>query len=352
VALTSKQRLAPDAGYFKPAEWAPHQAVWVAWPWDDTDWQGDLPRAQAELAQLCRAIMAVDEAGQPQGEVVNMLVRNTHDEQAAKVALGPVAAFLRFHHIPTGDLWLRDTAPIFMSHPNGATAATCFKFNGWGGKYLYLDDAFVAKRIATASGAEMFDVPLVLEGGAVEFDDRGTCLTTRQCLLHSKRNPELTEQETEEHLKRSLGVKKVLWLDQGLANDHTDGHIDNLARFVGPATVACMAPQSSADPNHAVLLEISEQLSTFTDVSGDRLSLITLPSPGLIASSDGHPYPASYLNFYIANKTVIVPAFGRDTDEIARERLAVAFPSRRVVSLPALGLLTGGGTFHCITQQQ
>lgn len=352
MAMNSKHRFAPEAGYFKPAEWARHQAVWVAWPWDDTDWQDDLPRAQAELVQLCHAITATNAAGQPQGEVVNMLVRNADDEKAAKTALGPVATFVQFHHIPTGDLWLRDTAPIFMSRNDGAAAATCFRFNGWGGKYLYPDDAFVAKRVAQASGAEIFEVPLVLEGGAIEVDGQGTCLTTRQCLLHPKRNPGLNEKETEKHLKQSLGIEKVLWLDQGLANDHTDGHIDNLARFVGPATVACMTPQSSADPNHAVLLEIVEQLSMFTDAIGQRLNLLTLPSPGLLPSAEGRPYPASYLNFYIANTTVIVPAFGQDTDEIARQRLAKAFPSRRVVSLPALGLLTGGGTFHCITQQQ
>mgnify|MGYP001432551090 CR=1 FL=1 len=352
MAIDLPTHWAADAEFRKLAEWEPHKAVWVAWPWDDTDWQDELPKAQQELAQLCQGIINLDDSNDAQGEAVHMLVRNPDDEHAARLALGMSAKHVRFYHLPTGDLWLRDTAPVFMRNDAGNDAAVCFKFNGWGGKYLYPDDVLVAKRIAAASEVTRFDVPLILEGGGLEFDGEGTCLTTRQCLLHPKRNPTLDEAHIEDILKRSLGMQKVLWLDKGLLNDHTDGHIDNLARFVAPGAVVCTSPHPKEEPNSAVLSDIHNQLSLFKDARGRSLKVMTLPSPGLVAREDGSPYPASYLNFYIANSTVIVPAFGKETDTVAKDILAPLFPTRRVISLPALSLLTGGGTFHCITQQQ
>ncbi|MCB9666593.1 MAG: agmatine deiminase family protein [Myxococcales bacterium] len=352
MALDAPQPFFGEGTFRKPAEWEPHKAVWVAWPWDERDWQQDLPGAQNELIQLCSAILNLDESGRRRGELIAMLVRDEDDQHYIEAKLGPSAAHTRFHFIPSGDLWLRDTAPLFVKSQTGLEAAACFEFNGWGGKYLYPDDAHVARRIARASGVTRMDVPLVLEGGGLEFDGKGTCLTTRQCLLHPKRNPHRTQADIEDILQRALGVSKILWLEEGLLNDHTDGHIDNLARFVAEGTVLCMTPDPQGDPNRAVLLDIHNHLQSARDAAGRTLRVVTLPSPGFVARDDGSPYPASYLNFYIANSTVVVPAFGKPADREAQAVLATLFPSRRVISLGARSLLTGGGTFHCITQQQ
>ena len=330
----------------QPAEWDRHSACWLAWPCHGHLWRENLVPAQAEFAALCRAIA---EAG---GEALDLLVQDAPAEAEARAALGPVIAQVRFHHVPVGDIWLRDTAPIFVKDGAGSLRAACFRFNGWGGKYLLPDDDQVAGRVAALSGLPRLDHDWILEGGSVEVDGEGTVLTTRQCLLNPNRNPGMDQPAIEAALGGGLGAEKVLWLDEGLLNDHTDGHIDTLARFVAPGVVVCMEARDPGDPNAATLARLAKDLATFTDARGRRLQVVRIPSPGLVEDEDGEPMPASFVNFYIGNRSVVVPTYGTPFDDAAVAALAPLFPGRRVVGRSARAILSGGGAFHCITQQQ
>jgi agmatine deiminase len=332
--------------YRQPAEWDRHSACWLAWPAHGHLWQENLAPAQAEWAALCRAIA---EEG---GEALDILVPDAKGEAQARRALAPVLAQARFHTVPVGDIWLRDTAPIFVRDGDGGLRAACFGFNGWGRKYLLPEDDRVAGRVAARSGLPRTDHAWILEGGSVEVDGEGTLLTTRQCLLNSNRNPGLDAAEIETALADGLGAEKVLWLDEGLINDHTDGHIDTLARFTAPGVVVCMEARDGADPNAAVLDRLAADLAAMTDARGRKLEVVRIPSPGLVLDEEGEVMPASYVNFYIGNRTVVVPTYGTAYDEAAVDALEPLFPGRRVVGRSARAILSGGGAFHCITQQQ
>jgi agmatine deiminase len=333
-----------------PAEWAPHAACWLAWPCGETLWGAALGPVEKSFAALCRSIANVDgHAGAAAGERLHVLVRDASGETAARAALGGTPA--RFHVMPYGDIWLRDTAPVFIVRGDGAVASVRFGFNGWGGKYLFEDDLGVAARIATLAGVRAFAFPWILEGGAIEVDGEGTCLTTRQCLLNPNRNPGLDQAAIERGLRNALGVERILWLDRGLVNDHTDGHVDTLARFVAPGVVVCMEAATADDPNAAVLDAIARDLGRFTDARGRRLEVVRIPAPGRIVET-GEIVPASYANFYVANGTVSVPTYDVPEDERAVAGIAACFPGRRTIAIPARALVaSGGGAFHCITQQ-
>jgi agmatine deiminase len=328
-----------------PAEWERHSACWLAWPSATDLWQDDLTQAVEEFIGLVKAIVAGDEK-------VELLVPDERHEAIAATRLAGLLSQqkLRFHRIPYGDIWVRDTGPIFLD-AGGVIAARAFRFNGWGGKYELPGDPDVGERIAKAARIPLLRYPFVLEGGALESDGEGTCLTTRQCLLNRNRNG-WSQAQAEAALRDALGFRHFVWLDEGLQNDHTDGHIDTLARFVAPGRVVCMAPSGADDPNAAVLRAIERRLATAVDAAGRKLDVVTVPSPGYVANEAGDPMPASYMNFYIANGSVVVPMFGSEHDERAVDALAKLFPNRKVVGLPALAILTGGGAFHCITQQQ
>jgi agmatine deiminase len=330
----------------QPAEWDRHSACWLAWPGHGDLWQANLAPAQAEWAALC---VAIAEDG---GEALDLLVQDAAAEAQARQALAPVLAQARFHQVPVGDIWLRDTAPIFVKDATGGLQAACFRFNGWGGKYVLPDDDRVAERVATLSGLPRREHGWVLEGGSVEVDGEGTLLTTRQCLLNPNRNPGMTEANLEMALREGLGADKVLWLDEGLINDHTDGHIDTLARFVAPGVVVCMEAQERHDPNGPTLDRLAADLAAMTDARGRRLQVLRIPSPGLLLDEEGGPMPASFVNFYIGNHSVVVPTYGTPYDEAAVAALAPLFPGRRVLGRSARAILSGGGAFHCITQQQ
>jgi agmatine deiminase len=325
-----------------PAEWGPHEATWVAWPSHGDLWQENLEPARAAFVRLVSSVAA--------GERAEVLVPDAASEALAKAALPREG--VRFHRMPFGDIWLRDTAPLFVLGDAGQKACVRFSFNGWGGKYVLEHDDEVAARIAAEHGCPTFAMPFVLEGGAVDVDGEGTVLTTRQCLLRGKRNEGMSEEQVERGLCDALGCHKVLWLDQGLENDHTDGHIDTLARFVQPGLVVAMEPRASGDPNEAVLRAILRELGTLRDVFGRRLEVVTVPSPGRITDPEGRVMPASYVNFYLANACVVVPTYGSQFDDQAVDRIGGLFPSRRVVPVDARAVLTGGGAFHCITQQE
>lgn len=297
------------------------------------------------------AIADIGPDGNARGESLEILVPNATARIDAERALAGLP--VRFHNIPFGDIWMRDIACIFLTDSHGAVANVRFKFNGWGGKYILPFDDAVSAKVAAAADMRGFEFPWILEGGSIEIDGEGTCLTTRQCLLNRNRNPGMNEAQIESGLKDALGIRKVLWLGDGLLNDHTDGHIDTLARFVAPGVVACMKASDPAnDPNHAVFEEIAQTLAGFTDAQGRTLQVVRVPSPGKILDEEGEIMPASYMNFYIGNSTVVVPTYGSPFDEEAVQAIARLFPRHRTVGSSAFAILSGGGAFHCITQQQ
>jgi agmatine deiminase len=326
-----------------PGEWAPHSATWAAWPSHADLWQENLEPAQAAFVRLIGAIT--------EGERAEVLVPDEPAEDAARSRLPRDR--VRFHRVPFGDIWLRDTGPIFVDGADGRSATVRFAFNGWGGKYVLAHDDGVAARIAERAGcSSAFVMPLVLEGGAVEVDGEGTVLTTRQCLLNPNRNPTWTPSEIEGAVADALGCEKVLWLGDGLLNDHTDGHVDTVARFVQPGVVVAMEPRSTEDPNRDVLHALVRDLGALVDARGRRLEVARIPSPGRIVDGAGRPLPASYVNFYVANASVVVPTYGSPFDDEAVERIGALFPGRRTIGVDARAILSGGGAFHCITQQQ
>jgi agmatine deiminase len=227
-----------------------------------------------------------------------------------------------------------------------------FGFNGWGGKYVLAHDDRVAARVAEAAGRPAVHHDWILEGGSIDVDGQGTCLTTRECLLNPNRNPRLNRLAIERKLAEALGTRTVLWLEKGLLNDHTDGHVDTLARFVAPGVVVCMEPADPDDPNREVLQAIAADLERFTDAAGRRLDVRRIPSPGRVLGRSGEVLPASYVNFYIANHSVAVPTYDSPHDAAALAMIAELFPNRRTVGIAAKALLAGGGALHCITQQQ
>ncbi len=344
---------ARDLGYRWPAEWAAHDAVWTAWPHLADEWGGDLDGPRHALAAMIAAIVDVDPAtGRPRGERVDLLVTDAAAAADVRERLGPFAVGVRFHRAHYGDVWLRDTGPVFVDG-DGGLAAVCFEWDGWGGKYLMPGDDTVSTWVAGAAAAPAWRQPVVLEGGAIETDGEGTVLTTRQCLLGGSRNlgRGLDQAAMTEILRAALAAETVIWLDRGLANDHTDGHIDTLARFVAPGVAVAMAP-AAGDPNQAALDGIIADLRAATDARGRRLEVVTVPSPGAVLDPEGRLMPASYLNFYIGNATVVVPTYRAATDEAAVAALAPLFPGRRVVGVDCWPVLIGGGGFHCTTQQQ
>ena len=340
-----------DEGFHQPAEWAAHDAVWLAWPSHADLWGEDaLIDAQAEVVGLAEAIADPDDEGRPRGERLEVLVRTDADERLARWKLGALGATT--HRALYGDIWLRDTLPIFLTHrTKSARAAARFTFNGWGGKYALPGDAELSAGVAKLSGQRTFEHALVLEGGSVEPDGEGTILTSEECLLNPNRNPGMSRAEIEKALCDARGAARVLWVTKGLLNDHTDGHIDTIARFVAPGRVVCMAPSGADDPNRAVLDAIAKELAAMTDARGRRLEVVRVPSPGRVQGEDGEVMPASHVNFYIGNRSVVVPTYGTPFDAPAVAAITPLFPGRRVIGASARTILEGGGAFHCITQQ-
>lgn len=314
-------------------EWAPHEAMWIGFPSHSDLWEDDLAPARAEVAAFAAALHA-DGAG----EAIWLVAAN--DEAAAEARrLCPFATVIVE---PFGDIWLRDTGPIILG--TGADRrAQGFGFNGWGGKYDLPGDDSIGERLAAAAGFPYAKANWILEGGAIDGDGSGTFLTTEQCLLNPNRNPEMSRYDIEKSLSEQLGATKMVWLGDGLLNDHTDGHVDNLARFVGPGRVAI--PEAvEDDPNASAYADAAEALLDA------ELDVVALPSPGAV-ERDGSIVPASHMNFVIGNKVVVVPSYDARSATSVVEALQDIFPDRPVIALPADHLLTGGGSFHCISQQ-
>ena len=326
-----------------PAEWEPQKAIWTAWPANSREWNGDLEAPRRDVAALVHALAGANK--------VRLLVHGAEAEASARAAIGGAADIIQAAY---GDIWLRDTGPIFARSPEGPVALR-FKTNSWGGKFDLPDDATVGDDIARLSGTRIVRFDFVLEGGAIDHDGQGTILTTRQTLLNPNRNG-WTKEDAEKALAHALGAKTVIWIDEGLANDHTDGHIDNIARFVAPGCVVCQSPAGPDDPNAETLNAIADALENATDAAGQKLDVVRIPGVGLYLNALGEVSPASYMNFIIANGVVAVPVYGTGTEVAAIEALQTVFPDRDVIGVPSIGLLgsgdAGGGSFHCITQQE
>ena len=319
----------------QPPEWAPHDWVWIGFPSHADLWEDDLEPAREEVIAFAKAVHA-DGAG----EEVRLVAADARTAGIAREMAGP-----GLHVVvePFGDIWLRDTGPIVIKGVEGRWARS-FRFNGWGGKYHLEGDDSIGLRLSADGGLLSRRCDWILEGGAIDVDGSGLVVTTEQCLLNPNRNPDLGQEQVEELLREDLGVEQILWLGDGLVNDHTDGHVDNIARFVAERTLAIPVPTGIDDPNHQVYADARYRAEAF------GLEVVPVPSPGRI-EKDGVIVAASYMNFYIGNAAVVVPVYGAPNDESAVAVIGGLFPGRKTVGLRADHVLTGGGSFHCISQQ-
>ncbi|MSP38403.1 MAG: agmatine deiminase family protein [Deltaproteobacteria bacterium] len=332
-----------------PAEWARHRATWLSWPTNLETWPTYLEQVrEIWLRMICALalhehvyLLVADEATQQR--VVALL-------RAAKCDLANVTLL----KISTVDVWMRDYGPTFVTRAS-ADAPLAFNdwiFNGWGGKYpSYEQDERVARAIAELLKVPVFDHKVILEGGSIEVNGAGICLTTEQCLLNPNRNPHLSRGEIEQLLKNSLGVEQVIWLGEGIVGDDTDGHIDDIARFVNPTTITCIVETNSRDDNYAFLQDNYERLQSARDARGGKFEIVTLPCPAPVYY-DGARLPASYVNFYIANEIVLAPVFGDARDQAALGILQELFADRKVIGLRCNEVVAGLGAIHCVTQQE
>jgi agmatine deiminase len=317
-----------------PPEWHPQDWLWIGFPHDGEEWPGVLEPAQEQIAAFASVVAE-------SGQEVRLLVRDAANEARARALCSKQ---VRLQRRVYGDVWLRDTGPLVLSARAGTRIARRFGFNGWGGKYLLAGDETIGAELAHDAGLEVATSDWILEGGAIDGDGTGLVATTEQCLLNPNRNPLLSRAEIEERLRIDLGFERVLWLGEGLVNDHTDGHVDNLARFVAPGILALPRAAVADDPNATVYADARMRAEAF------GLTVREVPSPGRI-ERNGRIEPASYMNFAITTHLVVVPTFGspRDADGVAA--VAALFPDRETVGLRADAVLAGGGGFHCASQQ-
>ncbi len=338
-------------GYRMPAEWEPHAATWLTWPRPaGISFPGRYEVVPPIYAELIRHLVAVEEVHINVWDAdMKARVRQTLNE------LNTPLARVHFHMFPAYEPWCRDHGPIFVSREyqgQHERAVVDWAYNAWGGKYppYDLDDA-VPERVAEFLGLPLFRPGIVMEGGSIEVNGRGTLLTTEACLLNPNRNPELSQAEINSYLREYLGVEKILWLGEGIVGDDTDGHIDDLARFINAITIVTVVEDDIDDANYPVLQENLRRLRMFRDQNDKLFRIVKLPMPGLV-EYQGQRLPASYANFYIANQIVLVPTFRHPNDQKALEILQREFPDRRVIGIDSTGLIWGLGSLHCLTQQE
>ncbi len=337
-------------GYRMPGEWEPHAATWLSWPHKEASWPGNFEPIPAIWVEMVR-LLSVDER-------VEILVNDDAAAEHVRKLLrsgGATLANVGVHLIRTDDAWVRDHGPTFVTREwrgKRETAAIDWIYNAWGGKYPpWENDDVVPQHVAAHLGIGLFEPGIVLEGGSIDVNGQGTVLTTEACLLNDNRNPSLSKSQIERYICDYLGARKVLWLGDGIVGDDTDGHIDDLARFVDPQTVVTVVEENPSDENYRILLDNYERLNRMTDQDDQPLRVVTLPMPAAVFY-EGQRLPASYANFYIGNGVVLVPTFDDANDERALSTLQQLFSTRRVVGIPSRELVWGLGAFHCVTQQQ
>ncbi|WP_375583112.1 agmatine/peptidylarginine deiminase [Cyclobacterium xiamenense] len=341
--------LPADLGYFFPAEFHRHDATWLSWPHKQASWPGKINKIYPAYATFVAYLS--------RSEQVNILVADDRMQQFAQDHLAKAGAIeqrVRFHHFPTNDAWCRDHGPAFLIHPKPgwSKAIVDWGYNAWGDKYPPYDlDNQVPERVALHLGLPCFRPGIVMEGGSVDFNGAGTLLTTEACLLHPNRNPHLNRKQIETYLKAYYGVQQILWLKDGILGDDTDGHVDDLTRFVSKNKVLTVLESNRKDENYQVLQENLKLLESFRLLDGSSLEIVELPMPAPVVCQ-GVRLPASYANFYIANSYVIVPTFRDAHDEPALDIISSCFPDREVVGVDSWDLIWGLGSFHCLSQQE
>jgi len=330
-------------GFVWPAEWDTHRRTWLCWPARAECFGGrdGMLRAKQAYARVARAISALEPV---------VVAARSSDAAEAKLATGGKAEIVE---MALDDSWARDFGPTFLTNGKGQLSGVQWVFNAWGRKYHpYTNDATFARRVLEATGAKLYRAPLTCEGGALNSDGQGTVLTTEQCLLNPNRNPQLSRTDVEDMLKLYLGARKIIWLGDGFSDDETDGHVDNIACFVAPGRVIVGIPPKT-HPDHGPVQDVLRRLSAARDAEGRGLEIVELPQPRKQRLSwSGRLLGASYVNFYLANGAVIMPAFDDRHDEEARGIVAQCFPGRDIMQIDALDIVQGGGGIHCITQQE
>jgi agmatine deiminase len=332
-----------------PAEWEPHRGTWLSWPHKEASWPGKFGPVPGIFALMVRHLADHEE--------VHINVAGPEMEHDVRRLLGDTGSDsgnVFFHYNPTNDAWCRDHGPIFLQRRNGSELEETivdWNFNAWGGKYPPFDlDDVIPSRIGAELGIPVFHPGIVMEGGSIEVNGQGTLLTSEACLLNRNRNPHLDQAAIEAYLRAYFGVSHILWLGEGIVGDDTDGHVDDLTRFVDPGTVVTVVEEDAADPNYEPLQSNLERLNRMTDQGGRPLRVVTLPMPGPLYH-DGQRLPASYANFYIANGLVLLPTYDPQRDEEAKSTLQSLFPTREIIGIDCTDLVWGLGAFHCVTQQ-
>ncbi|WP_218079467.1 agmatine deiminase family protein [Anthocerotibacter panamensis] len=329
-------------GYRMPAEWEPHAATWLSWPHNRDTWPGKFDPVPGVFVEIVRALR----------EPVHILVKDTPMVEQVRFLLGQAGVLrpeIHLHLIPTNDCWMRDHGPTFLVG-SGEPVLLNWGFNSWGGKYgPWTEDDQVPTQIATLLDLPCLTPAMILEGGSIEVNGQGLCLTTEQCLLHPNRNPHLSRAQIEQNLKDYLGLEHILWLAEGIVGDDTDGHIDDLARFVNPHTVVAVLEDNPDDENYVLLQANYEHLQELARAYNLNVVALPMPAPKYY---DEVRLPASYANFYIANEVVLVPVFDDPKDTLALDILRQYFPDREVVGIACTDLVWGLGAIHCVTQQQ
>ncbi len=337
-----------NLNFYMPAEWEPHEATWISWPHPDgISFPGRYKEVIPTFIEMARAIGA--------SELLRINVRDAAQEAEVKKLLASQlpSEHLEFFHIPTQEPWCRDHGPIFVREEKTKSLAILdFRYNAWGEKYQPFDqDDLVPALIAETLKLPRVEPGIILEGGSIDVNGAGTLLTTESCLLNPNRNPTFSKEDLENILKRFLGVSQILWLGEGIEGDDTDGHIDDITRFVSEDTLMTVVEKNVADPNHSLLEENLNRLRAMKLADGRSLNIVELPMPPRI-EREGQRLPASHANFYITNHSVLLPTFGGTSDQVAKSLLADLFPARKIVPIDCRELIWGLGAFHCLTQQQ
>jgi len=336
-------------GYRFPAEWEPQRATWLSWPHKEESWPGrfePIPGVFTEIVKILASFQHVN---------INVIDRTMHDDVMKRLTeAGVDPGRLTLYPIPTDDAWCRDHGPAFVVKPGAEEplAVIDWGYNAWGGKYPpYDQDDAVPSKVAEYRRLPLFCPGIVMEGGAIDVNGEGCLLTSTPCLLNPNRNPHLSQAQIEWYLREYYNVEKILWVDEGIAGDDTDGHIDDSARFVNPDTIAAVVEKNRKDENYLPLQKNLAQLKAMTDLAGNPFRIVALPMPRPLVF-DGQRVPASYANFLIANGVVLVPTFRDPNDAVALAVLADVFPGRRVIGIDCYELVWGLGTLHCISQQE